>query len=274
MRLLFYWMSAFSLMLAPSSHAASELVVGVLPYQPVRMLIISHTALATHLQQTLKRPVRLVTARDARVFGQRMLAGDYDLALAPAHLARLAQVDRGWHPLVRYVPDTPVLLLARRDAADVTPAALRGGALAVPDRNLLLVLAGERWLAQQGLHADRDYTVLETGSHAGALHALASGSADMTLSALAALQQTRGEDVRQVRIVREIGAIPLLVFVARNDMPAATRDTLKRALLTYRTPSAQRTVAVDRDDLAAMDIYLPLTRQRLQSADGAAVARQ
>lgn len=274
MRLLFYWMSAFSLMLAPSSHAASELVVGVLPYQPVRMLIISHTALATHLQQTLKRPVRLVTARDARVFGQRMLAGDYDLALAPAHLARLAQVDRGWHPLVRYVPDTPVLLLARQDDADARPAALQGRVLALADRDLLFALAGERWLAQQGLHADRDYTVLETGSHAGALHALASGRADMALGALGALQQARGGDVRQTRIVRQVGSIPLPVFIARNDVPPRTRESLRRALLAHQAHATPHAVAAGADDLAAMDGYLPLTRQRLHLPGGAAVARQ
>lgn len=274
MRLLFCWLSVFGLMFISSAHAARELILGIQPYQPTRALILYHQSLAAHLRQSLKRPVRLVTAKDSLVFGQRILAGEYDLALAPAHLARLAQRDRGWHPLLRYVPDTPVFLLARKSDADATPASLRNKVLAVPDRNMLATLSGERWLAQHQLLAGRDYTILETDGYGGLIHALTSGRADMALGALAGMDPARSSDIQQLRIVKEIAAIPLLVFVARHDIDAPARAALQQALLAYQAPAALRLIPLGAQDLAGMDVYLPLTRQRLDvPAAPAAAAR-
>ncbi len=123
MRLFALWLGLLSLTIHVPTHAAGkELVVGVQPYEPTRTLIAEHEKLAVHLRKSLNRPVRLVTAKDATAFGRRILAGDYELVIGAAHLVRLAQQDQGWHPLARYVPDTPVLLLARKKAENDTAA--------------------------------------------------------------------------------------------------------------------------------------------------------
>ncbi|MFO7543650.1 MAG: PhnD/SsuA/transferrin family substrate-binding protein [Thiobacillus sp.] len=259
----FFGLVLFSLLCVSSAHAARELVIGLLPYQPVRALISNHTPLAAHLQKTLKRPVRLVTAKDTRVFGQRMLAGNYELVLAPAHLARLAQVDRGWQPLARYQPDTSVVLLARNGEDAITPADLRGKVLAVPDRAMLVTVVSEAWLEHQHLLAGRDFTLLVTGGFSSALHALTSGRADMALGVESGMEQARIESLDQLRIVEEVGTIPSLVFAARHDVPPAMRDQILRALLAYRSPTPLCLTAIGELDLIDMDTHLPMTRQRL-----------
>lgn len=274
MYLHFIWLSLFSLLFVTSAHAARELVIGILPYQPVRTLISNHTPLATHLQKTLKRPVRLVTAKDTRTFGQRMLAGNYELVLAPAHLARLAQLDRGWHPLARYQPDASVVLLARGGGETVTPAQLLGKVLAVPDRAMLVTVASEAWLEHNNLMAGRDYSLLITGGFSSSLNALANGRADMALGVQSRVEQEQNTPRDQLRVVAEIGTIPSLVFAARHDVPAATRDQFQRALLAYRSPSSQCLMAIGELDLADMDVYLPMARQRLGTPAHPATALQ
>lgn len=265
MRLFALWLGLLSLILHAPAHAAGkELVVGVQPYQPTRALVVYHEKLAAYLRSTLKRPVRIVTARDERAFGRRMLAGDYELAIAPAHLARLAQLDRGWHPLARYVPDSSVLLLARKDDADFTVASLQGKVLAAHDRLRLVSLITEHWLAGQQLQAERDYRLLETASPASTVHALVSGQADLAAVSLASMAQVHRSDVEQVRVVHEITPLPLLFFVARADMKPDMRAQLQRALLAYQTPQGGRTVAAGKQDLVPMDAYLEQTRQLLQ----------
>ena len=264
MRLFALWLGLLSLFFQPPAHAlGEELVVGVQPYQSTRSLIADHRKLAAHLGSVLQRPVRIVTAKDVTVFGRRILAGDYDLVIGPGHLVRLAQQDQGWHPLARYIADTPVLLLARKGDVDFTVASLKGRTLATPGRNRLVSLAAEEALASQHVLSKRDYSLLEANSVGSAVHALAIGKADMAVAALASLNEVRGTELEQLRIVQEITTVPLLFFAARPDMPPAMRTRLQRALLAYQTPQGIRTTQLVEHDLAAMDVYLEQTRRLL-----------
>lgn len=251
----------------PAHAASTELVVGLQPTQPIRTLIARHDALAAHLRRELKRPVRLVSAKNSRVFGQRLLKGDYELALASAHLARLVQLDGVGYPLVRYEPGLPLFLLTRQTDEEPSVAHLKNKVLAVPDDAMLASIAGQHWLAQQHLLPGRDYSVLITGGYASTVHAVASGQADMALGALGGIGQGRPDDVQQLRIVKEIMSIPQLVFVARHDVPAKTRAGFQRALLSLQSSGHERLRVVGKDELAEMDVYLPETRRRLASPD-------
>lgn len=265
-RLFVAWLAFSLLACAAPAQAARELVVGVLPYQGARALIAEHHTLAAHLRTALKRPVRIVTARNTRVFGQRMLAGDYDLALAPAHLARLAQVEQGWRPLARYVPDTQLFFLAAvtRHSDPLT----RGAVIAVPDRAMLIALAAEAWLAEHRKLKPGDYTLLETGSHSASVQAVLDGRADAAVGALAGMQFVRRNNIERVRIVQDIGTVPLLVFAARGGVPDSMLASLRRALLKYSVQTPQQIVAADERSLATMDRFLPRTRRLLATREG------
>lgn len=258
----------------PAHATGKVLVVGVHPYQPTRALIAYHEHLAAHLRATLKRPVRIVTAKSVRAFGSRILAGEYELVLGPGHLLRLAQRERGWHPLARYVPDTPLLLLARSDAGDLTVDALKGRTLASPGRVRLAGRAAETWLAERQLLPGRDFEVLDAGTPASAIHALVSGKADMAVATLASMSQARSDEVAQLRIVEELAPVPLLFFAARPDVSPAMRARLQRALLAYATPQGIRPVVATEQELAAMDVYLDQTRQLLQGQPDAEPERR
>jgi len=268
MRLIGLLVAVFALATPRLSHALStELVVGLQPTEPTRALIARHNLLAAHLRRELKRPVRLVSAKNSRIFGQRLLKGDYELALTSAHLARLAQVEGVGHPLVRFEPELPVFLLAPQTEADLSVDGLKRKVLAVPDEAMLATIAGQHWLAQQQLVAGRDYTLLVTGGYASTVHAVVNGQADMALGALGGIGQARAENIQQLRIVKEITSIPQLVFVARRDVTVKIRAGFKRALLAFQSPEQARLRAVGKEELAEMDPYLPETRVRLAAPD-------
>jgi ABC-type phosphate/phosphonate transport system substrate-binding protein len=265
LRLLALWLGLLSLIIHAPTHAAGkELVVGVQPYEPTRILIAEHEKLAAHLRQSLNRPVRLVTAKDVNAFGRHILAGDYELVIGAAHLVRLAQQDKGWQPLARYLPDTLVLLLARKEAENDTVVTLRGRTLATPERSRLVSLLAERWLADQGLLAERDFRVLETGSPGSTVHALVSGKADMAVATLASMSQIRSGEVEQLRVVQEITSAPRLVFAAHPGVKPDMRTRLQNALLAYPSPQGRQIVAMTEHELAVMDPYLDQTRRLLK----------
>lgn len=266
------WLAAGLLLLAAPAWASSALVVGVQPYQGARALIAEHRNLADYLRHALKRPVRMVTARNTTVFAQRLLAGEYDIALAPAHLARLAQREAGWQLVAEHQPDTPVYLFAKASAPhDKKPQA--GDIVAVPDRAMLISLAAQRWFDTRLSLDARDYTLLEAGSHSAALQAVLDGRADYAVGALAALHPLRAGHLERVRIAHEIGNVPLLVYIARRDLAPATLARLRTALLKFPVPAPLRAVAPNEQKLTAMDAYLPVTRLLLRKNEEAADVR-
>lgn len=265
------WLGLLSLLLHGLA-GGKELVVGVQPYQSTRSMIAHHQKLAAHLSEALRRPIRIVTARNIETYSRRMLTGEYDLVIGPGHLIRLAQLEKNWHPLARYVSDTPVLLLERVGPRRLDATALKGRKLATPGAIRLASLAAENALASRGLQARHDYSVLETLSVGNAVHALVSGQVDLAVAALASLNEVRGSEVRQLQIVQELTAVPLLFFAANPELPAATRARLQQALYAYETPQGVRTGAIAAQDLAAMDAYLGQTRRLLGLA--APFARQ
>ncbi len=266
------WLALCLLVIAAPAGAGNTLVVGVMPYQGARALITEHRDLAAHLQAALKRPVRIVTARNTRVFGQRLLAGDYDLALAPAHFARLTQREAGGHLLAENRPNTPVYLMIKGDT-HASKAPRKGSTLAVPDRGLLVTLAAQHWLAKHASLSPGDYRLMEAGSHSAALQAVLNGEADYAVTALAALRQIRPGQIERLRIAHDIGTVPLLVYVARHNLPPDTRNQLKSALLNFPVPSPLRIVPSHQKNLAAMDVYLPATRQLLTQSEESARVR-
>lgn len=267
MRLSCLWPGLIGLALhVPAYAMVKELVIGVHPNRPVRAMIAHYDPLVIHLRQELNRPVRIVFARNSRVYGQRLLQGDYELALAPAHMARLMQKDQNGHVLARYENDIPVFLLARKANALATTIDLKNKILAVPDRYLLMTLAGERWLAQHHFLPDIDYTLLVTEGFTGPINAVITRAADMALGVPEDIELTRDDVLRQISVVRQITSIPPLIFVARHDVTQQSRSEFKRALLGYHSTTSEKIVAMAEHDLASMDVFLPKTRLRLQSS--------
>lgn len=266
LRLLIVWLSWASLTIihVPAHAFGKELVIGLPPYQPARTLLAKYQPLADHLRTALKRPVRVVTARDIRTYTHRMLAGDYELVVVPGHLARLAQQDKNWSPLARYAPDTQVLLLARKQDTDLKLEDLKGKALAMPDRLRLVSVAAEHWLAQRNLLADRDYTALETLSFGSAIEALLTRRADMAVITRTGTHQIRETDLQQVRILAETASIPMHLFAVRADVPPAARTQIQHALFSYQALDGTPITDVKPNVMQSMDLYLEETRRRLQ----------
>jgi phosphonate transport system substrate-binding protein len=246
---------------APATAAGREVVLGVMPYQTPRTLIAAYQPLAHHLEAGLGRPVRLVTAPDVKTFGQRILAGDYDLVLAPAHLVRLAQTTRGWQPLACNRPDNTVLIVARRDSPLRAIADLKGRIVATADRGMLFSLAGERYLAAAKLIAGRDYQIIETGGQASSVYAVVSGQADAAILTLAGAAMSPSQDLSQVRVLADAGTIPHLVYAARPGFADARRA--QDLLVHFSAPGFPRIEPASAKRLAALDVYLDATRDAL-----------
>jgi len=252
---------------------ASRFRLGVVPNVSARVIVAGYQPLRVLLEQALRRPVEIATAPDFRVFHQRTVAGEYDVVVTAAHLARLAQVDAGFMPVGMFVPTLKGLLVGAQKDLPRTVQDLRGAKLAVANPQSLIAMRGLQWLRERGLRADADYTIVKAANEDSLAHMLLKGEARLALLSNGELRQIPAELRDGIGVLAQIVEVPGFVWL----VPARTDpDTL--ALLRHQMKALDRTedgrrflasvgvdnwTEIDGGALATLDAVLPETRQIL-----------
>lgn len=224
---------ALLLWLAMAQGQALAFTLGVLPIHSSRILVERYEPLRAYLERSLQQPVRVESAADFRRFQARMLAGDFDLAVSPAHFARMAQTDLGFQPLAQLKPDHDVLLVTSAQRPLASLKDLKGRQLAVVDRLAVTVMAAIDYLEEQGLESDRDYTVLEHRTHASVVHSLLSGLSAAAVTTGQGVLQIPEDSRRRLVVQKSIADIPAFVFLARPALPRSQAERIKALLIAF-----------------------------------------
>lgn len=219
-----------------AGRAAAETPVftlGVLPIHSTRVLVERYEPMRLYLEKALKRPVRVESAPDFARYHARVLRGDFDLTITPAHFARLAQKEAGFQPIAQFAPDHDTLLVYNADRPLTSPADLRGKQLAVIDRLAITVMAALVYLEEHGLEADRDYRVREHRTHASAAHSLVTGLSAAAVTTSQGLLQMPAEVRDRLILHKHIADIPAFVFLLKPDADKAEVARLRALVLAF-----------------------------------------
>lgn len=256
----------------PSASAAGTFTLGVLPNISARVLLTHYQPVREYLQQSLGRPVEVVTANDFRAFAQATRDGKFDAIVTAPNLGRVAQVDSRWAPVAQYEPGIPALLVgaANRDGA---VAQLRGKSLALANPQSLVALVGLRWLAGQGLQPSRDFQIVRTPNDDSLGPLILNGEAPFAIMSMGEFR-AKPEALRQsLRIVTEIATVPGFLVMANPAMAAADRQRLAEALWAMPSTEPGRRFfslsgftnvrRVDEREIATLDAYVDSTRRSL-----------
>lgn len=144
------------------SQTTAPLEIGVLPNISARVLLAQYQPMREYLTRELKQSVQVSTAPSWTTFHQRTLALEYDVVVTAANLARLAQLDRGYAPLLSYAPTIKGLVVCASAKPIKTVSELRGQTLALSNPQSLVTLRGMQWLAENGLQRDKDFKTVNT----------------------------------------------------------------------------------------------------------------
>ncbi|BBP02641.1 hypothetical protein TPL01_00730 [Sulfuriferula plumbiphila] len=228
------WLLACLLALWPIPGAAQGtlLIVGVLPTLSPRVLLNNYQPFRAYLEQTLKRPVEMVTATDFAAFHKGTMAGDYDIVVTAAHLGRLAQMEGGYLPLATYKAANRAMLMTSRAAPLKSIRDLRGHAVATLDRFALITGQALLWLETQGLRERIDFRLLETPSHNSAAYSVLSGESALAIISPAGWKQMPANLRDGLQVFAKLPAIPGLMWLA-NPRLAREVARLKPALLAF-----------------------------------------
>jgi phosphonate transport system substrate-binding protein len=211
----------------------ATLRLGLMPVYGIRSLMSRYEPMRSYIARLLGQPVRVETAPDFQRYLKSILTGEFDIAVAAAHFARIAQLDAGWAPLAQFEPDHDTLLIVRSGEIPAKPSALAGGEVAVIDRLAITVMGALHYLERQGLVADKDYKVVEYRNHASVVHSLISGVSRMAVTTSHGLRQIPADLLSRVTVYRSVFDIPAFVIIGSPTLPKPALDKLRTGMLAF-----------------------------------------
>lgn len=256
------------------AQGAAALEIGVLPNISARTLLSQYQPMRQFLRRELQRPVQVSTARSWTTFHERTLAFEYDLVVTGAHLARLAQLDRGFVPLLSCAPDIKALVVVAKSRPLREIGELRGQTLVLSNPQSLVTMRGMRWLAEAGLQRDRDFRIVQTPTDDSVGNVVVRGDA---VAAMLSGGEFRAipEAVRdQLAVLTTFAEVPGFILLASPRLSPEEMRTLRESLLRFAQSSeegkaffASTGFATLRDIppglMESMDGYLEATRRAL-----------
>jgi phosphonate transport system substrate-binding protein len=259
---------------ALDAAASDELVLGVLPNIGAPALMAQYDHLKRYLARTDGQRVRVVVAPNFKEFFDATMRGDYDLAVAAPHFARVAQLDRNMIPLVSYQPRINALLIAPIDSTISGARGLRERTVAFANPQSLVAMYGQQWLRQQGLEAGTDYAVKGARTDIGVGRMLLLGDAAAAIMSNGEFRSLPADESARLKIVEVFARIPNFIIVAHPRVErtrlARLRNQLKGFLADNEdgVPFAQATgfnamADVDDAQLRELDSFAAQTRRAM-----------
>jgi phosphonate transport system substrate-binding protein len=227
--------------LAPTAPLAQTLStafeIGLLPNLSARVLMTQYQPLRDFLARELKRPVQISSAADWTTFQQRTVALEYDMVVTGAHLARLAQIDRGLVPLVSYVPDIKGLLVCAAAKPIQQLSELRGQTLVLSNPQSLVALRGLQWLAENGLQQGKDFRTSRTPTDDSVGSVVLRGDAIAAMLSGGEFRALPEPIKAQLQLINTFAEVPGFVAMASPKMAAADVVSLRAKLLQFAQSS-------------------------------------
>lgn len=219
----------------PTARAQSPkpLEFGVLPNISARVLLAQYQPLHDYLQRQTQRAVQVSTAPSWTVFHQRTLALEYDVIVTAANLARVAQLDGGYQPLLLYAPAIKGMVIypGTRPIKSVTE--LAGQTLALSNPQSLVTLRGMRWLAENGLQRDRDFKTINTRTDDSVGSVVVRGDAAAAMLSGGEYRAIPEATRSQLTVLTTFAEVPGFILMASPRMSAEETHALKNHLLAF-----------------------------------------
>lgn len=223
----------------PGAAADPALEIGLLPNISARILLAQYQPMRAYLARELGRPVQVSTAPHWAAFHQRTLALEYHLVVTAAHLARLAQLERGWQPLLLYSPNIRALLITAQARPLRGAAELRGRTLVLSNPQSLVSMRGMQWLAEQGLLPERDFRTVSTPTDDSVGNVVLRGDAAAALLSGGEFRAMPAAVQSQLQVLSTFAEVPGFIVMASPRLGAADVRRLREQLLQFGAGSEE-----------------------------------
>ena len=258
---------------AVGDDGVKPLRLGMLPSLSLQKLFERFKPLKTYLEQTLHRPVILLTATDYATYMNRAGQYEYDLFFAAPHMAALAETDYGYRRVSMMTRDLRGYLVTRANSQIKRIEDLKGHTISTPQELAIITMMGEALLEAHHLQPGRDVTIDYTSTHNNAILALTTGKTDAAIVSAPIFEIISRDLHTKLTILDTTKTASHLMFMASPKLPQAEYKKLRDVMLKFRADSAGKEFfrrspygdsgMIRDEDMRNMRPYVRLLKQRL-----------
>lgn len=257
----------------PLASLSDTLVVGVLPNIGAAALMAQYDHLKHYLERRNPQKVRIALPASFKAFYDGMMNGEYDIAVAAPHFARVAQADARMVALALYEPRIGAQFVTAADRA-ISVGELRGKTLAFANPQSLVAMYGRQWLRGQQLEEGRDFQVRPARTDMGVGRMLLVGEIDAAIMSVGEFRSLPSDESARLKVVEVFARIPNFVLLGQPRLGPERLAKLKSQLLAIPADAADGAaflkatgvdsiVEADEAQLRELDDFVAPTRRAM-----------
>ena len=191
------------------------------------------------LARQINRAVQVSTAPSWTTFHQRTMALEYDVVVTAPNLARLAQLDVGYTPLLSYAPKIKGMVISPIAKPIKSIAELRGQTLVLSNPQSLVTLRGMQWLAENGLQRGKDFKTINVPTDDSVGSVVVRGDACAAMLSGGEYRAIPDAVKAQVQILTVFTEVPGFIVMANPKLSASEARAIKAQLLSFASDSPE-----------------------------------
>jgi phosphonate transport system substrate-binding protein len=261
----------------PIAAKAGTFSIGVLPHLSARTVADQYQPLQAYLTNTTKSQVIVSTAVDWRHFYSNVKAGEYDLIITAAHIARLMQLELGLHPIASYHPNIKGVFIAAKSSRITSPALVKNQRIASANPAALINLQAERWLeTTYQMKKDTDYQTVQVRGGDSVPLSILSGDSTAGIVCLSDLETLSDSIKNRIEVLSVFTEVPGFVVLTGREIGLEQSSALAKQLIrfseattegkTFESRTGFRIAAAPQDrQMRLMDGYAAKVRPLIES---------
>ena len=207
---------------------------GVFPYLSPRDIAINYGPVSAEFNQVLKHEIRLRTSSSFEKFTEKLNAQYYDIAVIQPFDYRQAVEHSHYVPLARVDEPLVSVFAVKNDSPFKTLSDLRGKRLAFPPKPAANSRMAIKALVNAGLVPGKDIFIQYYPSHVSCMHEVIIDEASACVTGPPIVKIFNERMNAHVRILTQTDAIPHILYVAHERVPAEQRRKLQKLITSWR----------------------------------------
>ena len=240
-----------------------KLIMGLHPNMSAKTVVTIYQPLQEYLEKELGRELVLASAPELKSYFKRLAQRDFDLAVSPPHLARVAQLNADLVPIAYFANQLSGVVIVAKTSQLQEIRQLRGLRVALTPLYSITSIAGRKLLRDHGLQPGIEVAISEIELHDQAAVAVDRGAAHAAIIGSLAFQQLPKALNERLRVIGITESVPSLFFLANPNLSEQDLRQLKSALLKFPASTEGRTFLKDN----GFEGLLPATEATLAKLD-------
>ena len=221
---------ALPLQAAPKNAPPASYRLGIFPYMAPRQIVEFYGPVATSMQETLQRPVKLESAPTFADFKQAIVKHQYDIALIQPFDYPEVVEKLGYLPVAQFAVPLITQFFVRDDSQYQKIGDLLGSRIALPPEAAANTRMALRALHDNNLVPGDNVEVNYFNSHDSCIQQVWIGSASACGTAKPPVLIFEQRMQAKLRAIYDTPPIPHIMFVASPSLPAEQRAKLQELI--------------------------------------------